>query len=122
MEDIADKKKHVLEIAELINSHKGLDTIALYVGKECSWSDFFIITTANSTSHMEGLLKHIKDYMENNEMPGFNNRGSLKSEKWRILDYGSIIIHLMSREARGFYELEQLWFSGETIHQSSKSS
>jgi ribosome-associated protein len=30
-------------------------------------------------------------------------------DEWRIIDLGSIVIHLMSRKARDFYELERLY-------------
>jgi ribosomal silencing factor RsfS len=35
--------------------------------------------------------------------------GSTGLDDWRIIDLGSIVIHLMSRRARKFYELERLY-------------
>jgi ribosome-associated protein len=31
------------------------------------------------------------------------------SQRWLLIDYGDLIVHLMSPEARAFYDLEGLW-------------
>ena len=44
------------------------------------------------------------------------------TNNWFILDYGSVIVHVFSPEARDFYDLEHLWADGEDVTPRSKKS
>ncbi len=37
------------------------------------------------------------------------------SERWVLMDYGNMIVHLMSPEARSFYDLEGLWADAKVL-------
>ena len=37
------------------------------------------------------------------------------SDRWILMDYGDTIVHLMSSEAREFYDLEGLWADAEVL-------
>ena len=41
------------------------------------------------------------------------------SEEWLLVDFGGILVHLMTAPARAFYDLENLWFSAEKIRPAS---
>ena len=34
---------------------------------------------------------------------------------WMVLDYGSVVAHIMSTETREYYELEELWKKGKVV-------
>lgn len=116
------KTDYVIELARLIEDHKGEKTIVLDVHEKCSWTDFFIISTAKSHAHLKGILRHLTDFMEKNgtHLPGKHKH--ISEDGWVLLDCGSLVIHLMNQEMRDFYELEKLWFSAPVCYQSSKSS
>ncbi|NLG92316.1 MAG: ribosome silencing factor, partial [Clostridiales bacterium] len=37
------------------------------------------------------------------------------SNSWVLLDYGSVIIHVFTSDAREFYNLDRLWQDGEIV-------
>lgn len=37
------------------------------------------------------------------------------SAEWILLDYGHMVVHVMSPQARGFYDLERLWRQAKTV-------
>ena len=38
-----------------------------------------------------------------------------RSSSWLLLDYGSVVVHVLRPEAREFYALERLWSDAEVI-------
>jgi len=37
------------------------------------------------------------------------------SERWVLIDYGDIVVHIMSSDAREFYDLEGLWADAQRL-------
>lgn len=38
-----------------------------------------------------------------------------RGNTWELLDFGCVVIHVFTNEARQFYDLERLWSDGEVI-------
>ena len=109
-------KEMALEIAKLMEDGKGTDVCVLDVSELNSWTDYFVIATVSSGSHWQGLYKEIKDYIKDTdlEIHKIHNKSS-QGNDWNLIDLGPIVVHLMSQEARDFYELEKLWHAGKKI-------
>ena len=109
-------KEMALEIAKLMEDGKGTDVCVLDVSELNSWTDYFVIGTVSSGPHWQGLYKEIKDYIKDTdlEIHKIHNKTS-QGNDWNLIDLGPIVVHLMSQEARDFYELEKLWHAGKKI-------
>jgi ribosome-associated protein len=111
-------KQMALEIAALIEDGKGQDIVVLDVSALNSWTDCFVIATITSSTHHKSLYKFVKDYCRDSEgaieiyVP---NKKIPDGDDWVLIDLGVIVVHLMSSEARGFYDLEKLWHNGERV-------
>ena len=113
MKTLEEKAK---EIARLMEDGKGKDVRVLDISKLNSWTDYFVIVTVNSSTHWQGLYKQVKDYIKQNDLEvHVTNKKSPDGDDWNLIDLGSIVIHLMSENARAFYDLEKLWHAGEKI-------
>jgi ribosome-associated protein len=122
MEDTVKSESLVQTLAEFIEDHKGVDTVAMYIGEHSSFTDYFVITTVSSWIHLKGLFRELKGFLSASGIQPINHQRIMNEDTWVLIDCGSIVIHLMNEEMRNFYELEKLWFSGKTVYQSSKSS
>lgn len=114
-------KDDVLSIAKELDDLKGDNTVALDISKESSWTSYFIITTCSSNAHLRGIVDVVR--MKIHEL-GYSikqNRKNPGRQGWVLLDCGDFIIHLMDKDSREFYELEERWFNSETIYSSSSS-
>ncbi|MCR4627893.1 MAG: ribosome silencing factor [Treponema sp.] len=108
-----DKAK---ELAVLMEDGKGKDVVLIDVSQLNSWTDYFVIATVNSSAHWQGLYKDVKDYIKKNDLEiHLTNRKSPDGDDWNLIDLGVIVIHLMSEDARKFYDLEKLWHAGKII-------
>lgn len=101
---------HADGIASILALHGGLDVTTLDVSTESGWTDFFVIATATSSTHLRGLYRHVEDKAAELDLTRFNKPVIADDEEWVLLDLGDIIVHLMTIRAREFYELEKLWF------------
>ena len=105
-----------LEIAQLMEDSKGQDVKVLDIHELNSWTDYFVIVTVSSSVQMQGMQKLIKDYVKANDMQVHRaNSKSSNGELWELVDIGSVVVHLMTEEARSFYELEKLWHAGKVL-------
>lgn len=112
-------KEKALEIAQLMEDYKGEDVTVIDVSQLNSWTDYFIIVTINSSTHWKGLYKYVKDYVKADDVLEIHvpNRKTPDGDDWNLIDIGPIVVHLMSKEAREFYDLEKLWHGGEVLRQ-----
>jgi ribosome-associated protein len=110
MEDmLQETENQAKSLGELLQEHKGLDVSVLDLRKFQTWTDFFIVATTSSNTHMDGMERHIKEFCRDRKIEVFGSSRKSQDDEWRLLDLGSIIIHLMSKRVREFYELEKLW-------------
>ncbi|MFO7850558.1 MAG: ribosome silencing factor [Spirochaetia bacterium] len=122
MVDTVKSEKPAIDIALLIDEHRGENTIVIDVSEESSWTDYFIISTINSTGHLKGVVRHVKQFLREENMEMIHRHKRIAEDGWELMDCGNMVIHLMSKEMRDFYDLEKLWFNGRVVYQSSKSS
>jgi len=96
-------------VGSLLKEHKGQDVSVLDLRGINNWTDFFIVATVSSKTHMDGLERHIRDFCLNENIDMFGSSRKNTDDQWRLIDLGAVIIHLMTAETRDFYELERLW-------------
>jgi ribosome-associated protein len=109
MEDMLSETE---SLGGLLREHKGDDVVVLDLRAMNAWTDFFVIATATSNTHLDGLERHIKEFCNERGIEILRrSRKPTVSEQddWRIIDLGAAVIHLMSRRAREFYDLERLY-------------
>jgi len=116
------KSNIIIELARLLDEHNGKDTVVLDIHEQSSWTDYFVITTVSSQTHMRGVVRYVRSFLKENEIEPSNSRKHISEDGWVLLDCGDFVIHLMTEEIREFYDLERLWFSGQSLYHSSKSS
>jgi ribosome-associated protein len=115
MEDTLSETDRAYAVAEalgeLLREHKGGDVSVLDLRIMNAWTDFFVIATVSSGAHMDGLERHIKEFCLEKEIEilGKSRKPQTGDDEWRLIDLGWMVIHLMSRSLRDFYELERLW-------------
>lgn len=104
------------KIARLVRNGKGADTVLIDVSELNSWTDYFVIATVNSSAHWQGIFRQVAEFAKENGIDTRHSNKKLPSgDDWNLIDLGSIVVHLMSKEARAFYDLEKLWKAGKIM-------
>ena len=106
------------EIAEIIvatlDGKKAEDIKLLRTTDVTVLADYFVICTANSTSHIKSLVDIVEFKMEEVNEPAHKREGD-RNSGWILLDFGCVIVHVFMEEAREFYDLERLWADAERV-------
>ena len=107
-------KEIASEVVKMLDSKKGMNLRLLKIDRVSSLADYFIICTGTSNTHVRTLCDIAEDTLEKlgeNKLGREGHRGNT----WELLDFGSIVVHVFTEEARGFYDLERLWADAENV-------
>lgn len=99
--------------ANALNEKKAAALSAIKIDKLTVLAEYFLICTANSSTHVRSLCDEVEDKLQENGIVPHHIEG--RSTGWMVLDYGSVIIHIFSRSDREFYSLDKMWSDGEQV-------
>jgi ribosome-associated protein len=108
-DELAHSQKTANSLGKLLQNHNGDKVSVMDLRGINNWTDFFVIATVTSKMHMEGMKKHIKEFCHENNLDINGHSRKNTDAEWCLIDLGWAVIHLMSKNAREFYDLERLW-------------
>ena len=101
-----------------LDEKKGMDIKLLKIDHVSTLAEYFLICTGTSNTHVKTLCDFAEYAMEQMEEPLMGREGH-RGNSWELLDYGAVVIHVFTEEAREFYNLERLWADAEVVDLSS---
>ena len=107
-------KEVAYQVTKALDDKKGLNIKLLKIDQVSSLADYFIICTGTSNTHVKTLCDHAEYTLEQLGEPMLGREGH-RGNTWELLDYGSVVVHVFTEEAREFYSLERLWADAELI-------
>ena len=94
---------------ELADNRKAEDIVVLDVRKISSITDYFVICTGTSEPHLRAIVDEIEEKLDDEyQLSPRGTDGSIGTS-WVVLDYFDVIVHVMRKEIRELYNLEDLW-------------
>jgi len=93
---------------------KAVDTLLLDVRDVSLLADYFIITTGEVDRHIQALADDISRSQKAEGILPLHVEGDASSG-WVLLDYGEIIVHLLSPSMRQYYRLEEFWKDAHVV-------
>ncbi len=96
------------QIVEVLEDSKAVDITVLDVAKLCSFTDHMVLASGTSSRHVNALVEHVVDAAKADGLRPIGVEGRETSE-WVLVDFGDVVVHVMQKDARAFYDLERLW-------------
>ena len=122
---IKEDDKNMLTPAEIagiaaraLEDKKARDVKILKTAEQTVIADYFVICNGTSSTHIKALVDEVDRKLSEAGEPPIRREG-LRSDIWVLLDFGSVIVHVFTDEARKFYNLERLWSDSEEVTLSS---
>jgi ribosome-associated protein len=119
---VSNSQSLAFAIASILAEHKAQDVLVLDLREIAGWTDFFVLGSSSSITHMRGLSRFVEEYLESEKISSLNRPVASDDESWLLQDMGDVVVHIMSREARNFYELEKLWYKAKVYSLSAGES
>jgi ribosome-associated protein len=102
------------DIAEVSAEMLASDITLLDISEVSSFADVFIVTTADNIRQLRALQREIVEQMRGRGVRPHRVEGEPEGG-WVLVDYGDVIVHLLTREQREFYRLEDLWIEAPVL-------
>lgn len=109
MENQIDSHKLACVIAQILDDKLGKDITILNISHVSSLADYFVIVSGDSTPQVKALMETVKDKIKKHfaRLP-LRNENDMKN-RWNLLDYGDVVVHILHKEERENYAIEKFW-------------
>ena len=95
-------KEVAVQVTKALDEKKGMDIKLLRINDVSSLADYFLICTGTSNTHVKTLCDYAEYTLEQLGEPMLGREGH-RGNSWELLDFGSIVVHVFTEEAREFY-------------------
>ena len=100
------------KIISICEDVKAVDIRTFDISSSSSIADFYVICTGNSEPHLKAISERLqKDMKDASQQASAIDGGA--SSQWIVMDFHSVIVHIMHPDAREYYNLEALWSNGK---------
>ncbi len=102
------------KMVDAASDKKAQDIVLLDVRKISSLADYFVICSAAVERQIRAIAEGVEEALDAVDVPPYKREGT-PADGWVLLDYGDVILHIMTAEQRAFYRLEQVWEQAQIV-------
>jgi ribosome-associated protein len=109
-----ESRAFAIAMARMAWEVKAEDILVLHVAPICSWTRFMVFATAFSRPQLNAMLGRVMKEAETRY--GRRPAGeSIGASTWELLDYGDVVVHVLSPDQRDYYDLEGFYGAAEEV-------
>ncbi len=116
-EETLDSQTLAHQIVDIVEDKQAADILLLDVTAQTSIASYFVIATIDNERQAKAIEDELFDKLrvEQNIRPLSMQGVEANSGGWALLDYGDVIVHLLTSEKRAHYDLEELWSKANVV-------
>jgi ribosome-associated protein len=96
------------KIVDIVSDKQASDIVLPDTQGICSFADFFVICTGESTRQVKAIVDSISETLKKENIRPLHEEGTPDSG-WILLDYGNVIVHVFGSFERDYYQLDKFW-------------
>ena len=96
-----------------LDEMKAINPLAFDVDGIVSYADRVVVASANSVPHLKALVRKAEEVMLKEGIKPIGVEGINSASDWILIDFGDIVLHLLTEEKRDFYNLEKIFVRAE---------
>ena len=106
-------KELYANLVKVLDDKKAEDVAVLDTTDLTVVSEYFVIATGNSSTHVKSLADDVEYELQQLGVEPDHIEG--RATGWILLDYGSVLVHVFTRDNRDYYNLEHLWADAKQV-------
>ena len=107
--------KEALKIAvKAVEDKKGMDVVALDISGVATFADFFLLCSGDSSRQIQAIANEVEEKLAARGYRPAHIEGYSNAE-WILMDYFGLVVHIFSKQARAYYDLERLWRDAKNL-------
>jgi ribosome-associated protein len=107
--------KDALKIAlKAVDDKKAFDVVVLDVSGVATFTDYFLLSTGDSSRQIQAIADEVELRLREHGVRAAHIEGYRNAE-WILMDYLGLVVHIFSKNARAYYDLERLWRDGKRL-------
>jgi len=95
-------------IAALCVDNKASDVVILDLDGVTEMTDFFVIASGTSDTHVRSTAQHVAETTKAEGHPAYHVEGEAQG-RWVLVDFVDVVVHVFHPALRSYYQLERLW-------------
>jgi len=107
------------KILSILEDKKAKDVQTIRIEGLSIITDYFVVCTGTSTTHIRALADEVCEKMKEAGMEVHHAEG-YETSRWILLDFSEVIVHIFHEEDREFYNLERLWANSSNSRKLSQ--
>jgi ribosome-associated protein len=100
------------QIVDVLQKKKGLDILLMDLRGISDVADYFLLCTGTTEQHVKALADDVAQTRKESGDAPWHVEG-YTAQRWILVDFVDIVVHVFRQEARDFYSLERLWGDAE---------
>ena len=101
-------------IVDVASDRLASDIVMLDLRGVSDFTDYFVIMSAESARQIDGLVEYLEADVKQ-KGGSLHHREGPAEAGWVLLDFGDVIVHIMSPEEREFYDIEGAWSEAREV-------
>jgi ribosome-associated protein len=105
---LSESRQRALIAAQAVSAKKAEDIVILDVGSLIGITDYFVICSGRSERQVATIQEEVERRLRSAGVKPYRREGE-REQRWVLLDYLDVVVHIFHHEEREYYELERLW-------------
>lgn len=97
-----------------MENKKAEDLLILHIEEKASFADYFVLASGKSERQIGALADEVQDAYAKEGVIAKSIEGK-KESGWILMDYGDVIVNVLTEEMRSRYNIEKVWADCEVI-------
>ena len=96
-------------IARILDEKIASNISILNISNVSSFADYFVICSAQTNTQVKALTENLSEKVKNKLSRLPIGKENDEKNKWNLIDYGDVVVHILKEEERTAYAIEKFW-------------
>ena len=112
---MTNSREIALLAAEVMDNKKASNITIIDIGEKASFADYFVLASGGSERQIGTLADEVDDRFAKEGIIAKSIEGKQNSG-WILMDFGDVIVNILTNEMRERYNIERVWGDCKFIH------